>query len=158
MCLSPCSILTCPLRQTQSYAFSHFISPYSNDALSPPRIVASATHSRGHVSVVGVGVETVVPPLPTPAAVYSIISLRRAHTPATRSATVTQPQSLSPVPLRTPLRLLPRQGSAARCHGSFVLAIVQRPQRYTIRAACANYEHAPHLNASGRVLGSSRHS
>jgi len=38
------------------------ISTYSNGALNPPRIVASA--------VAGVGVETVVPPLPTPPAVY----------------------------------------------------------------------------------------
>src|SRR5258706_2578720 len=49
---------------------SHCISTYSNGALNPPRIVASA--------VGGVGVETVVPPLPTPPAVYSIIRLRRA--------------------------------------------------------------------------------
>jgi len=45
--------------------FSHCISTYSNGALNPPRIVASA----------GVGVETVVPPLPTPP---SIVCLRRA--------------------------------------------------------------------------------
>ncbi len=56
--------------------FSHCISTYSNGALNPPRIVASATHSRGYVSVAGVGVEIVVPPLPTPPAVYSIIFLR----------------------------------------------------------------------------------
>ena len=37
--------------------FSHCISTYSNGALNPPRIVASATHSRGHVSVTGVGIE-----------------------------------------------------------------------------------------------------
>src|SRR5258706_16438665 len=73
---------------------SHCISTYSNGALNPPRIVASA--------VAGVGVETVVPPLPTPPAVYSIIRLRgrqkntdhractaHAHTPATRNATAT---------------------------------------------------------------------
>ena len=56
--------------------FSHCISTYSNGALNPPRIVASATYSRGHASVAGVGVETAVPSLPTPPAVYSIICLR----------------------------------------------------------------------------------
>ena len=74
--------------------FSQYISTYSNGALSPPRVVASA--------VASVGVETVVPPLPTSPAVYPIICLRRAiekhdhractarmHTPATRSATAT---------------------------------------------------------------------
>ena len=50
--------------------FSQYISTYSNGALNPPRVVASA--------VASVGVETVVPPPPTPPAVYSIICLRRA--------------------------------------------------------------------------------
>src|SRR5258706_8431974 len=66
------------------------ISTYSNGALNPPRIVASA--------VAGVGVETVVPPLPTPPAVYGgrqkninhpdhRACTAHAHTPATRDAT-----------------------------------------------------------------------
>ena len=45
--------------------FSQYISTYSNSALNPPHIAAFA--------VTGVGVETVVPPLPTPPAVCSII-------------------------------------------------------------------------------------
>src|SRR5258706_4604341 len=66
------------------------ISTYSNGALNPPRIVASA--------VAGVGVETVVPPLPTPPAVYGgrqknidhpdhRACTAHAHTPTTRDAT-----------------------------------------------------------------------
>ena len=70
--------------------FSHCISTYSNGALNPPRIVASTTYSRGNVSVAGVGVETVVPPLPTPPAVYSIICLRqtteKVRSPSTHGA------------------------------------------------------------------------
>ena len=50
--------------------FSQYISTYSNGALNPPRVVASA--------VASVGVETVVPPLPTLPAVYPIIYLRPA--------------------------------------------------------------------------------
>ena len=50
--------------------FSPCISTYSNGALNSPSIVASA--------VAGVGAETVVPPLPTPPAVYSIVCPRRA--------------------------------------------------------------------------------
>ena len=82
--------------------FSHCISTHSNGESNLPRIVASATHSRGDVSVAGVGVETVVPPLPTPPTVYSMICLRRttekanrrahtvrAHTPANRTPTAT---------------------------------------------------------------------
>src|SRR5258706_4044036 len=64
--------------------FSHCMSTYSNSALNPPRIVASPTYSRGPVSVAGVGVETVVPPLPTPPAVYSIICLRGRQRKADR--------------------------------------------------------------------------
>ena len=56
MYLSPCFV-----------SLAHFGRP--NGALNPPCIVASA--------VAGAGVETVVPPLPTPPAVYSIICPRR---------------------------------------------------------------------------------
>src|SRR5258706_16415344 len=93
----PCFVSTCPLWQTQYCASLIF-----QCALNPPRIIAPATHSRGHVSVAGVGVETVIPPLPTPPAVYSIICYGgrqkkadhractvRAHTPATRTSTAT---------------------------------------------------------------------
>ncbi len=62
------------------------ISTYSSGALNPPRIVASATHSRGHVPVAGVDVETIVPPLPTPPAVYSITAGDRKRKKADRRA------------------------------------------------------------------------
>ena len=67
--------------------FSHCISTYSNGALNPPRIVASATCSRGRVCVTGVGIETVVPPLPTPPAVYlSTSNDRKSRPPSTHGA------------------------------------------------------------------------
>ena len=83
-----------------------------------------ATHSRGDVSVAGVGVGTVVPPPPTLPAVHSIIfvyggrrqiaeHVRRAHTPATRSATITPTPITSLLPL---LRLPPHQESLSRRH------------------------------------------
>ena len=121
-------------------ALLSLFSKYSNGALNPPRIVASATHSRGPVPVAGVGVETVVRPLPTPVAVYSIICLRQTSekgrllstygTRTRRQLTAQQQQQLesfSPAPLRMLLRLPPRQESPGRCRGLFVFVIVQPP-------------------------------
>ena len=92
------------------------------------RIIASATHLRGQVFVVGVGVES--PSSNT--ARYCLLNylsttdnIKRQFakherlgrtTPVTRSAATTRAQSLSPAPLRTPLRLLPRQESLLHSH------------------------------------------
>src|SRR5258706_5575429 len=79
-----CFVSTWPLWQTQLRAplMVFGISTYSNGALNPPRIVASA--------VAGVGVETVVPPLSTPPAVYGGRQKNTDHQACTAHASNSQ--------------------------------------------------------------------
>ena len=102
MRLSPDFVSTCLLWVDTILRLSHRISTYSNNALNPPRIIASAAYLRGRFSVAGVGVESAVSPCPNSArcCLLNYLStaddiirkitehVRGARTPpATRSAT-----------------------------------------------------------------------
>ena len=66
-----------PTLADTTLSFSHCVSTSIHDALNPPRIVASATHSRGHVSIVSaVSLVSVLKPLipPCPNTAYCLLN------------------------------------------------------------------------------------
>jgi len=97
-------------------------SAYSSGALNLPCVFTAVTRSRRDGSVT-----TIVPFPPntarSPLYCLSTAGDRANESPSTvnagrsqRNSKRTQPQSHSPAPLRTPLRLSPREESPDRCH------------------------------------------
>ena len=119
--------------------FSHCFSTYSNGALKPPRIVASATHSRGHV-------ETVSQHRPLSTQLFclrrttekgrSLTRTARAHTPVNRNATATP----------TPITFTSTTANAA---ATSTPSGVTRPPSWLV--------HSPRIDTRPFAIGRSTH-